>query len=101
MAAGRWAARRPAAWPAGACGRSSQEGEGGGGGGRRDGGDGSSTAAAAAAADDDDDDDVDPPVVVPVAGFFAAGEIGPVGYRSYTHSYTSSIALFRPRYERN
>jgi small ligand-binding sensory domain FIST len=39
--------------------------------------------------------------VVPVAGFFAAGEIGPVGYRSYTHSYTSSIALFRPRYERN
>ena len=34
---------------------------------------------------------------VPVAGFFAGGEIGPVGYRSYTHSFTSSLALFRPR----
>ena len=32
-----------------------------------------------------------------VAGFFAGGEIGPVGYRSYTHSYTSSLAVFRPR----
>ena len=35
---------------------------------------------------------------VPTAGFFAGGEIGPVGYRSYTHSYTSSLAVFRPRY---
>jgi small ligand-binding sensory domain FIST len=34
---------------------------------------------------------------LPVAGFFAGGEIGPVGFRSYTHSYTSSSALFRPR----
>ena len=32
-----------------------------------------------------------------LAGFFAGGEIGPVGYRSYTHSYTSSLAVFRPR----
>jgi small ligand-binding sensory domain FIST len=34
---------------------------------------------------------------LPVAGFFAGGEIGPVGFRSCTHSYTSSLALFRPR----
>ena len=34
---------------------------------------------------------------LPIAGFFAGGEIGPVGYRSYTHSYTSSLAVFRPR----
>ena len=34
---------------------------------------------------------------IPMAGFFAGGEIGPVGYRSYTHSYTSSLAVFRPR----
>ena len=37
------------------------------------------------------------PVPFPMAGFFAGGEIGPVGYRSYTHSYTSSLAVFRPR----
>ena len=36
-------------------------------------------------------------VLVPTAGFFAGSEIGPVGYRSYTHSHVASLALFRPR----
>ena len=31
--------------------------------------------------------------VLPIAGFFGAGEIGPVGGRSFLHGYTSSIAL--------
>ncbi|HSI86498.1 MAG: FIST N-terminal domain-containing protein [Candidatus Methylacidiphilales bacterium] len=30
---------------------------------------------------------------VPLAGFFANGEIGPVGDRSFIHSYTASLAL--------
>jgi small ligand-binding sensory domain FIST len=34
---------------------------------------------------------------VPLAGFFAAGEIGPVGGRNFLHGYTASVALFRPR----
>jgi small ligand-binding sensory domain FIST len=33
---------------------------------------------------------------LPVAGFFAAGEIGPVGPRSFLHGHTASIALFYP-----
>jgi small ligand-binding sensory domain FIST len=33
----------------------------------------------------------------PVAGFFAAGEIGPVGGRNFIHGYTASLAIFRPR----
>ena len=33
----------------------------------------------------------------PVAGFFAAGEIGPVGGRSFIHGHTASFALFRPK----
>ncbi len=33
---------------------------------------------------------------VPVAGFFAAGEIGPVSGRSFIHGHTASMALFRP-----
>ena len=37
-------------------------------------------------------------MTVPLAGFFATAEIGPVGYRSYTHSYTTALALFRPRH---
>ena len=37
------------------------------------------------------------PSTIPMAGFFAGGENGPVGYRSYTHSYTTSLAIFRPR----
>lgn len=32
---------------------------------------------------------------VPTAGFFAAGEIGPVGGRPFLHGLTASIALFR------
>jgi len=32
----------------------------------------------------------------PVAGFFAAGEIGPVGGRNFIHGHTASFALFRP-----
>jgi small ligand-binding sensory domain FIST len=32
----------------------------------------------------------------PVAGFFAAGEIGPVGDESFLHGHTASIAVFRP-----
>lgn len=30
----------------------------------------------------------------PVAGFFAAGEFGPVGGRNFVHGFTASIALF-------
>jgi len=30
----------------------------------------------------------------PTAGFFAAGEIGPVGGRSFLHGYTATIAVF-------
>lgn len=33
----------------------------------------------------------------PVAGFFAAGEIGPVGGRNFLHGFTASVAVFRPR----
>lgn len=31
----------------------------------------------------------------PVAGFFASGEIGPIGRRSFLHGQTASVALFR------
>jgi small ligand-binding sensory domain FIST len=31
---------------------------------------------------------------IPVAGFFCAGELGPVAGRSYLHGFTASIALF-------
>jgi small ligand-binding sensory domain FIST len=31
---------------------------------------------------------------IPVAGFFAAGELGPIGGRSFVHGFTASIALF-------
>jgi small ligand-binding sensory domain FIST len=34
---------------------------------------------------------------VPVAGLFAAGEVGPVGGRNFLHGFTTSIALFRER----
>lgn len=34
---------------------------------------------------------------VPLAGFFAAGEIGPVGGESFVHGHTACVALFRPR----
>lgn len=32
---------------------------------------------------------------LPMAGFFAAGEIGPVGDSSFLHGHTASLALFR------
>jgi small ligand-binding sensory domain FIST len=31
---------------------------------------------------------------IPMAGFFAAGELGPVSGKNYMHGYTASIALF-------
>ena len=31
----------------------------------------------------------------PLAGFFAAGELGPVGRRNFLHGFTASVALFR------
>ena len=31
---------------------------------------------------------------IPVAGFFCAGELGPVGGQNFLHAYTASIALF-------
>jgi small ligand-binding sensory domain FIST len=34
---------------------------------------------------------------VPAAGFFAMGEIGPVGGRNFLHGFTASVAVFRPR----
>ncbi len=33
---------------------------------------------------------------VPIAGFFCAGEFGPVGSKNFIHGHTASIALFRP-----
>lgn len=36
-----------------------------------------------------------------VAGMFCAGEIGPVGPRSFLHGFTASIALFGPRPRRS
>jgi small ligand-binding sensory domain FIST len=33
---------------------------------------------------------------LPAAGFFAAGEFGPVGGKSFLHGHTASIALFYP-----
>ena len=31
---------------------------------------------------------------IPIAGFFAGGEIGPVAGKNYLHAYTASVALF-------
>jgi len=31
---------------------------------------------------------------IPLAGFFAAGEIGPVGNQNYMHGFTASLAVF-------
>jgi small ligand-binding sensory domain FIST len=33
--------------------------------------------------------------MLPLAGFFAAGEIGPIGDRSYLHGHSACLALFR------
>ena len=39
---------------------------------------------------------------IPVAGFFAQGEIGPVGGSNFLHGYTASVALFsRPDHSPN
>ena len=35
-------------------------------------------------------------VGTPVAGFFAAGEIGPVGGESFLHGFTATVAMFAP-----
>ncbi len=32
---------------------------------------------------------------VPLAGFFAAGEIGPIGHENFLHGHTASLILFR------
>jgi len=32
---------------------------------------------------------------MPMAGFFAAGEMGPVGHRNFVHGHTAVLALFR------
>jgi small ligand-binding sensory domain FIST len=42
-----------------------------------------------------DADVFDEEVGAPVAGFFAAGEFGPVGSRNFVHGFTASVALFR------
>ncbi len=31
---------------------------------------------------------------IPLAGFFAAGEIGPVGGKNFLHGFTASMVLF-------
>jgi small ligand-binding sensory domain FIST len=31
---------------------------------------------------------------IPLAGFFAQGEIGPIGQQNFTHGFTASVALF-------
>lgn len=40
---------------------------------------------------------LDEQVGAPAAGFFAAGEFGPVGGRNFVHGFTASIALLRER----
>lgn len=37
------------------------------------------------------------PPGTPVAGFFAMGELGPVGTKNYLHAFTASVAVFRRR----
>ena len=34
---------------------------------------------------------------IPIAGFFAQGEIGPIGNRNFLHGYTASLAIFAER----
>ncbi len=36
-----------------------------------------------------------------LAGFFCAGEIGPIGGKNFLHGHTASMALFRPRGSEN
>jgi len=37
------------------------------------------------------------PARIPASGFFAMGEIGPVGGRNFLHGFTASVAVFRQR----
>jgi small ligand-binding sensory domain FIST len=50
-------------------------------------------AAIAHAFDDGEDGGANP--LLPVAGFFGAGEIGPVGDESFVHGHSVAVALFR------
>jgi small ligand-binding sensory domain FIST len=34
---------------------------------------------------------------MPLSGFFAAGEIGPIGNQSFVHGHTATLALIRPK----
>jgi small ligand-binding sensory domain FIST len=34
---------------------------------------------------------------MPIAGFFCAGEIGPIGDHSFVHGHTATLAMIRPR----
>ncbi len=34
---------------------------------------------------------------LPMAGFFAQGEMGPIGGKNFLHGFTASIALFSAR----
>ena len=49
-----------------------------------------------------DRSDTDPSIVadslgpVPLAGFFAAGEVGPIGDQNFVHGHTASLVVFRP-----
>jgi small ligand-binding sensory domain FIST len=43
---------------------------------------------------DHDADAVEQELGAPAAGFFAAGEIGPVGGRSFLHGFTATVAVF-------
>jgi len=36
---------------------------------------------------------------IPLAGFFAQGEIGPIGGKNFLHGFTASVALFGPQTE--
>jgi small ligand-binding sensory domain FIST len=36
---------------------------------------------------------------IDLAGFFCAGEIGPIGNKNFLHGHTASLALFRPQAE--
>jgi small ligand-binding sensory domain FIST len=40
---------------------------------------------------------VDPERPMPLSGFFAGGEFGPIGEGSFLHGHTASLALFRQR----
>jgi small ligand-binding sensory domain FIST len=34
---------------------------------------------------------------IPLAGLFAAGELGPIGHQNFVHGHTASIAFFEPK----